>query len=88
PEALMGEVMGELQTRRAMIMGMDSVGMYQKVTAKVPQKEMTGFSNSLRSLTQGRASFTSSFDGFVAVASNLQEEIVAAHRKALEEEEK
>ena len=88
PEALMGDVMGELQTRRAMIMGMDSVGMYQKVTAKVPQKEMTGFSNSLRSLTQGRASFTSSFDGFVAVASNLQEEIVAAHRKALEEEEK
>jgi elongation factor G len=88
PEAMMGDVMGELQTRRAMIMGMDSVGMYQKVTAKVPQKEMTGFSNSLRSLTQGRASFTSSFDGFVAVASNLQEEIVAAHRKALEEEEK
>lgn len=86
PDALMGDVMGELQTRRAMIMGMDSAGGYQKLTAKVPQKEMAGFSNSLRSLTQGRASFTSSFDGFIAVAANLQEEIVAAHKKEIEEE--
>ena len=86
PDALMGDVMGELQTRRAMIMGMDSAGGYQKLTAKVPQKEMAGFSNSLRSLTQGRASFTSTFDGFIPVASNLQEEIVAAHRKEVAEE--
>ncbi len=86
PDALMGDVMGELQTRRAMIMGMDSAGGYQKLTAKVPQKEMAGFSNSLRSLTQGRASFTSQFDGFIPVASNLQEEIVAAHRKEVVEE--
>lgn len=86
PDALMGDVMGELQTRRAMIMGMEAAGGYQKLTAKVPQKEMAGFSNSLRSLTQGRASFTSSFDGFTPVAGNLQEEIVAAHRKEVEEE--
>ncbi|MFV0605673.1 MAG: elongation factor G [Niabella sp.] len=86
PDALMGDVMGELQTRRAMIMGMDAAGGYQKLTAKVPQKELAGFYNSLRSLTQGRASFTSGFDGFTAVASNLQEEIVAAHRKNVEEE--
>lgn len=86
PDALMGDVMGELQTRRAMIMGMDAAGGYQKLTAKVPQKELAGFSNSLRSLTQGRASFTSSFDGFTPVAGNLQEEIVAAHRKEVEEE--
>lgn len=88
PEALMGDVMGELQTRRAMIMGMDSAGHYQKITAKIPQQEMAGFSNSLRSLTQGRASFTSGFDGFIPVAAGLQEEIVAKHRKELEEEEK
>ena len=86
PDALMGDVMGELQTRRGMIMGMESTGGYQKLTAKVPQKEMAGFSNSLRSLTQGRASFTSSFDGFIPVAANLQEEIVAAHRKEVVEE--
>ncbi len=88
PEALMGDIMSELQTRRAMIMGMDSAGHYQKITAKVPQQEMAGFSNSLRSLTQGRASFTSSFDGFIPVAATLQEEIVANHRKELEEMEK
>lgn len=86
PDALMGDVMSELQTRRAMIMGMDSMGNYQKITAKIPQQELSGFSNSLRSLTQGRASFTSSFDGFIPVASTLQEEIVREHRKNVEVE--
>lgn len=86
PEALMGDVMSELQTRRAMIMGMDSAGGYQKITAKIPQQEMAGFSNSLRSLTQGRATFTSSFDGFIPVAAMLQEEIVQQHRKEVEAE--
>ncbi|MFT3901614.1 MAG: elongation factor G [Niabella sp.] len=86
PEALMGDVMGELQTRRAMIMGMDSVVNYQKVTAKIPQQELSGFANSLRSLTQGRGTFTSSFDGFMPVAANLQEEIVQKHRKEVEAE--
>ena len=86
PDALMGDVMSELQTRRAMIMGMDSMGNYQKITAKIPQQELSGFSNSLRSLTQGRASFTSGFDGFIPVAANLQEDIVKEHRKNVEVE--
>jgi elongation factor G len=69
-------------------MGMDSAGHYQKITAKIPQQEMAGFSNSLRSLTQGRATFTSGFDGFIPVAGTMQDEIVKEHRKKLEEEEK
>lgn len=85
PEALAGDVMSELQTRKGMIMGMDSVGKYQKITAKVPQANLVGFSSSLRSLTQGRATFTTKFDGFTPVASNVQDEIMKQHKKELEE---
>lgn len=87
PEAMMGDVMGELQTRRAMIMGMDSIGGYQKISVKIPQQEMVGFSNSLRSLTQGRATFTSAFDGFMPLAGNLQEDIVKEYREKVKVEE-
>lgn len=85
PEALSGDVMSELQTRKGMIMGMDALGKYQKITAKVPQANLTGFSSSLRSLTQGRATFTSRFDGFTPVASNVQEEIMKKHKQELQE---
>lgn len=85
PEALVGDVMSELQTRRAMIMGIDSVGMNQKIVAKIPQSEMKGFSSSLRSLTQGRGTFTALFDSYMPLAANLQDEIVKQHRKQLEE---
>lgn len=85
PETLMGEVMGELQMRRAMIMGMDTLGSYQKITARIPQQELSGFAGSLRSLTQGRGTFTSGFDGFLPVAANQQDDIVKKYRKEIEE---
>ncbi len=85
PEAFAGDVMSELQTRKGMIMGMDSVGKYQKIVAKVPQANLVGFYSSLRSLTQGRATFTSKFDGFTPVAANVQEDIMKQHKKELEE---
>ena len=60
-DQVLGDVMSDLQTRRAMIMGMDTVGHYQKIIAHVPQAEMYMYSSSLRSITQGKAKFTRHF---------------------------
>lgn len=64
PEEMMGNVMTDLQSRRAVVMGMEGVGKYQRITAKVPEAEMYKYSTSLRSMTQGRGSFKTSFDNF------------------------
>ena len=81
PEALMGDVMTDLQSRRTVILGMDSVGTYQRIKAKTPLAELHGYSTTLRSLTQGRASFSSKFAEFDAVPHNVQQEVIAANRK-------
>jgi elongation factor G len=60
-DQVMGDVMSDLQTRRAMIMGVDTVGHYQKIIAHVPQSEMYMYSSSLRSITQGKAKFSRHF---------------------------
>lgn len=75
PEDVMGEVMGDLQTRRSLIMGMDSKGSYQVIRARTPLAELDRYSTSLRSLTQGRASFTQRFADFVPVPSDLQQRL-------------
>ena len=85
PEALMGDVMTDLQNRRSIILGIDSVGTYQRIKAKTPLSELYGYSTTLRSLTQGRASFSSKFSEFATVPRNVQEEVVSAHQKELEE---
>ncbi len=72
PEDVMGEVMGDLQTRRSMIMGMDSKGNYQVIKAKTPLAELDRYSTTLRSLSQGRASFTQQFAEFATVPYELQ----------------
>jgi elongation factor G len=74
-EDVMGEVMTDLQTRRAMIMGMDTRGNYQVVTAQVPQAELGNYSTKLRSLTKGKSSFTSGFDSFIAVPQEVQQKV-------------
>lgn len=80
PEEVMGEVMGDLQTRRAMIMGMDSKGNYQVIKAKAPLAELDRYSTSLRSLSQGRASFSQQFAEFAAVPHEVQQQVAkAAH---------
>ena len=81
----MGDVMGDLQIRRAMIMGMDSQGHYQKIMAKVPVAEMYKYSSSLRSLTQGKAKFTRSFSEFQAVTPDIQKALVREYREELQE---
>jgi len=75
PEEVMGEVMGDLQTRRALIMGMDNKGNYQVIKARVPLKELDKYSTTLRSLSQGRANFTQRFSDFVPVPSELQQKL-------------
>ena len=84
PEEVMGEVMGDLQTRRALIMGMDSKGNYQVIKARVPLAELDKYSTTLRSLSQGRASFTQRFADFVPVSFELQQKL-ARSLQVLEE---
>jgi elongation factor G len=64
--------MTDLQSRRAMIQGVDSEDRYQILKALIPKGEMSNFSTQLRSLTQGRANFTSTFHGYQAVPTNIQ----------------
>jgi len=84
PEDKMGDVMTDLQGRRALIMGMESEGGYQKIKAKVPLAEMNRYSTSLSSLTSGRATYGMKFSDYQQVPSDVQDQLL----KAYEEEEK
>ncbi|PCI32277.1 MAG: elongation factor G, partial [Flavobacteriaceae bacterium] len=79
PEALMGNVMTDLQARRSVILGIESDGKYQKIKALTPQAEMYKYSTTLRSITQGRGSFSTKFFSFECVPNNLQQKLVSAH---------
>jgi elongation factor G len=81
PEDLMGDVMTDLQGRRSIILGMDAAGRYTKIRAKTPLAELYGYSTSLRSITQGRASFTSKFAEFAAVPGNLQQDLIKQYKE-------
>ncbi|NLP57962.1 translation factor GTPase family protein [Lutibacter sp. B1] len=76
PEELMGNVMTDLQSRRSIILGMDSDGKYQTIKAKIPLAEMYKYSTTLRSITQGRGSFSTKFSSFELVPNNVQEELI------------
>lgn len=78
---VMGNVMGDLQTRRAIIMGMDADGHYQVIRARVPLKELHKYSSTLRSLTQGKAKFSMSFAEYSAVPNDVQAKITAEYAK-------
>jgi elongation factor G len=75
PEEMMGDVMGDLQTRRSMIMGIDSKGNYQVIKARTPLAELDKYSTSLRSMTQGRANFNQKFAEYVPVPFELQQKL-------------
>lgn len=83
-DTVMGDVMSDLQTRRAIIQGMDTEGHYQKIMAKVPLAEMYKYSSSLRSITQGRAKFTRSFADYTAVPHDIQKELIMAYKAELQ----
>lgn len=86
PADFMGEVMSDLQGRRAMIVGMDSEAGYQKLLAKVPLKELNNYSISLSSITGGRASFITKFASYELVPGNIQTELISAHEAELANE--
>ena len=76
PSDRMGDVMSDLQGRRAMIMGMSSEAGYEKLMAKVPLKEMSSYSTSLSSLTGGRASFSMTFASYELVPADVQDKLI------------
>ncbi len=84
-DEVMGDVMGDLQTRRAIIQGMGTVGHYQQIRAKVPQAELYKYSSTLRSLTQGKAKFSQKFAEFSPVPHDLQKQLISAYQAELQE---
>ena len=85
PADMMGDVMGDLQTRRGIVMGMDSDGHYQKIKARVPLSELHDYSSTLRSFTQGRGKFTRQFAEYAPVPFDLQQKLIEAHQEELAE---
>jgi elongation factor G len=86
PADRMGDVMSDLQGRRAMIMGMGSEKGLEKITAKVPLKEMNKYTTSLSSITGGRGVFSMKYDRYEKVPADVQEELLKAYEAEQEEE--
>jgi elongation factor G len=76
PEEFMGDVIGDLNRRRGSVHGMEQRGNAQVVTASVPLAEMFGYATDVRSMTQGRATYTMQFEGYAEVPGNIAEKIV------------
>ncbi|MCX6278131.1 MAG: elongation factor G [Bacteroidetes bacterium] len=87
PEDKMGEVMTDLQGRRAVIMGMDSEGNYQKILARVPLAEMNRYSTALSSITSGRATYGMKFAEYAQVPADVQEKLLKAYEEQEKDEE-
>lgn len=86
PSDYMGDVMSDLQGRRAMIMGMESEKGFEKLKARIPLKEMSSYSTSLSSLTGGRASFTMKFSEYELVPSDVQDKLLKEYEAEEKEE--
>ena len=85
PEANMGDVMGDLNTRRGQVLGMDQVSDNTVVTALVPLAEMQRYSTSLRAFTQGRGFYTMHISHYENVPSHLAQEIVEKAKREAQE---
>ena len=86
PADVMGDVMSDLQGRRAIIMGMSSENGFEKISAKVPLKEMSSYSTSLSSITGGRSSFTMKFASYELVPGDVQEKLLKEYAEKNTEE--
>ncbi len=86
PSDRMGDAMSDLQGRRAMIMGMGSEKGLEKITAKVPLKEMHKYTTSLSSITGGRGVFSMTYDGYEKVPADVQDELLKAYEAEQKEE--
>jgi elongation factor G len=82
PEANMGDVMSDINTKRGHVMGMESLeNGLQRITAAVPQAEMLHYATDLRSITQGRGSFIMEFSHYAEVPPNIQQELIDKAKK-------
>lgn len=79
-DEVMGDVMGDLQSRRAIIMGMEREGHYQKILAHVPLAELHEYSSSLRSITQGKAKFSMKLFDYQQVPGDVQQKLVEEYQ--------
>lgn len=86
PSDRMGDVMSDLQGRRAMVMGMASEKGFEKITAKVPLAEMNKYSTALSSLTNGRAMYSMKFLEYAQVSGEIQEQLLKAYQEEAEED--
>lgn len=86
PGDVMGDVMSDLQGRRAIIMGMSSENGFEKISARVPLKEMSSYSTALSSITGGRSSFTMKFSSYELVPSDVQEKLLKEYAEKNTEE--
>lgn len=82
PEEYMGDVIGDLNSRRGQIEGMQARGSNQEITAKVPLSEMFGYSNDLRSKTQGRGQFSMEPNCYVEIPKSIAEKVIASRAKS------
>lgn len=87
PEEYMGDVMGDISSRRGKIQGMDSESPFQIIKAKVPLAELHKYSTQLRSLTQGRGMFAMSFSHYEEVPKEIETKIIEEYQKSKQEEE-
>ena len=84
PETYMGEVNRDLNGRRGRVLGMDTDGSIQIITAHVPQAELFSYATELRSLTHGRGTFSAELDHYDDVPGHIAEKVIEIHRKELE----
>ncbi len=84
PEVYMGEVNRDLNGRRGRVLGMDSDGEVQVIIAHVPQAELFNYATELRSLAQGRGSFSATLDHYDDVPGHIAEKVIEAHQRELE----
>jgi elongation factor G len=87
PADSMGDVMSDLQGRRAIIEGMGSESGFEKITARVPLSEMNKYSTSLSSLTSGRATYSMKFTRYEQVPGDVQDKLLKAYEAEQKEEE-
>jgi elongation factor G len=82
PQAYMGDVMGDISTRRGQIQGSDSDGPYQVVKAHIPEEELYQYSTTLRSLTQGTGFFSLEFSHYAEVPGDVQQRLIEEYQKS------
>ena len=81
PDDLMGDVMTDLQNRRSIVMGVEPTGRYQVIKVHTPLAELDRYSTTLRSLTQGRGTYTEKFHAYQPVPTELQHKLISSHKE-------